>query len=1176
MPTSIAIRLAVEGGAEVKRSLEDAGRAGQAAFQGVGAAADAAGAATDRQTAKFQRLAQAAREAEAQARAQANVNALLGVGAGTAGSARESASAFEQELARQDQIQAARQEQAARSAQANINTLLGVRDAQIGAARASASVFEEAYRREAEALKQTADLRTTAIRNATSGWRDLGSAGAAALANIEASRRLGSLGVAPQAANGNTRLRSDQVQNLLYQGGDVLAQLGSGSPLSMIAFQQGPQIAQTFAGPQGASVRGAFAQAGEAASGLLARITPVVAGFGLLTTAVGLGAAALATYRSGQKELEQQLQGVGRASQTSVSQINAIAQASAMSGGVSIASAREMAGQFAATGRIGSEMYAGLIGVARDYATMTGQDLPDATRLLAAAFADPVKGADQLNEQLGFLDAATQKNIRTLAQQGNSLGAQKLLFDSMAGSIQKADERLGFFARGWERFKAASSNEIEAIGNFIDRGLGGGDAETRLRALQGQLNFRQRNMGAAGGLFDSLLGFDIETIRADIAKVQAEIDKGDREGSSARQRRRGLEIQSLVDGQDGATRQIEEIEAKAENIRRYFRENWLDPYGAAKRSMDGFVGQARQLREDLQAGGSSFAESLRQSGFQQRTVGFTQQGLSAAQINETAASREREAYRAGGPQNEIFAKLQSIEMERITQLQTLNAQTALQETQLGGAFSRLSSTVQRQILDASQEFGKVPASIIAAIAGKESSGNPNVGFSKVLGEDGRPSSAYGLGQITRGTAEEAVRLGYLPRGYDRTDPATMAQGIAAVLQMKIDQNGGDLNRGIMAYRGSNDPSVNRAYLTEVLRRSGQMGDATEAGVARDQDANARALQQANDNLRLNTEYYGKNGLQLEASTRAAQQYQEMLARGVPASEALAKSLLDVATQSATAAQRLKLVQYASDSTFEREQLGRSSSEQSAYSRARSLVGDTSTPAAQFIVQQELMNANLRETKQLATDAFGGFLSDISHGVSAMTALSNAFSRFADRLLSVAADKAISSLFGNLLGGGGSGGILGSFLGGGDSPTGGVRLFSSGGYTGPGDKSAPRGIVHAGEIVWSQDDVARVGGVAIADAIRRGGRGYAEGGIVGAERFTSPSPAAFRPAGGGSGLNVIVNEAPGGDRAQPRMERGPDGNPRIVVDMISRQQASDLAQGRGPLVAGVSGGRRLRG
>lgn len=270
MPASIAIRLGVEGGAEVKRALDDAGRAGQAAFQGVGAAADAAGAATDRQVAKFQRLAQAAREAEAQARAQANVNALLGVGAGSAGSARDSASAFEDALARQDQVEAARRAQAAQNAQTSLNQVLGIREAQVGAARASAGAFEDAYRQEAEALKRTADLRTAAIRNASTGWRDLSAAGTLALANIEASRRLGSLGVGPQAANENARLRPDQVQNLLYQGGDVLAQVGSGSPLGMIAFQQGPQIAQTFAGPGGASVTGALTQAGEAVSSFVA------------------------------------------------------------------------------------------------------------------------------------------------------------------------------------------------------------------------------------------------------------------------------------------------------------------------------------------------------------------------------------------------------------------------------------------------------------------------------------------------------------------------------------------------------------------------------------------------------------------------------------------------------------------------------------------------------------------------------------------------------------------------------------------------------------------------------------------------------------------------------------------------------------------------------------------
>ncbi len=63
-----------------------------------------------------------------------------------------------------------------------------------------------------------------------------------------------------------------------------------------------------------------------------------------------------------------------------------------------------MAGEFAATGRIGQEMLGGLIGTAKDYAATTGQELPDATKALAAAFADPAKGADTLNNQLGFLD----------------------------------------------------------------------------------------------------------------------------------------------------------------------------------------------------------------------------------------------------------------------------------------------------------------------------------------------------------------------------------------------------------------------------------------------------------------------------------------------------------------------------------------------------------------------------------------------------------------------------------------------------------------------------------------------------------------------------------------------------------------------------------------------------
>lgn len=56
-------------------------------------------------------------------------------------------------------------------------------------------------------------------------------------------------------------------------------------------------------------------------------------------------------------------------------------------------------------------------------------------------------------------------------------------------------------------------------------------------------------------------------------------------------------------------------------------------------------------------------------------------------------------------------------------------------------------------------------------------------------------------------------------------------------------------------------------------------------------------------------------------------------------------------------------------------------------------------------------------------------------------------------------------------------------------------FAEGGYTGPGPKLKPAGIVHAGEVVWSQEDVAAVGGPMAANRMRPTYRGYADGGLV---------------------------------------------------------------------------------
>lgn len=218
------------------------------------------------------------------------------------------------------------------------------------------------------------------------------------------------------------------------------------------------------------------------------------------------------------------------------------------------------------------------------------------------------------------------------------------------------------------------------------------------------------------------------------------------------------------------------------------------------------------------------------------------------------------------------------------------------------------------------------------------------------------------------------------------------------------------------------------------------------------------------------------------------------------------------------------------------------------------------------------------------DAFGGFLRDIRQGASAADAMSNAVDRMADRLLDLAADQIFASLFGSR--GSANGGLLGNLLGGG-SGSGSPSLldffsgsffpkFAVGGFTGPGDRLEPAGVVHRGEYVFDAAAVRRIG-LAPLEAMRAGLRGYADGGYVGGWTLADVAAAGAGAANSnGGGLNVIVNEAPGGDRATVRQGKDARGNPALFVDMISRQQASDLASGRGPVASVLPGARRLRG
>lgn len=111
-------------------------------------------------------------------------------------------------------------------------------------------------------------------------------------------------------------------------------------------------------------------------------------------------------------------------------------------------------------------------------------------------------------------------------------------------------------------------------------------------------------------------------------------------------------------------------------------------------------------------------------------------------------------------------------------------------------------------------------------------------------------------------------------------------------------------------------------------------------------------------------------------------------------------------------------------------------------------------------------------------------------------------------------------------------------------------WASGGYTGDGGKNTPAGIVHRGEVVWSQADVKAVGGPRRANAMRPTA-GYANGGIVGA---TSSAARMGSPE-----VNVVINNQGGGIEVQQQNTRQmPDG--RIFVELITNTVQAAINNG----------------
>ena len=129
-------------------------------------------------------------------------------------------------------------------------------------------------------------------------------------------------------------------------------------------------------------------------------------------------------------------------------------------------------------------------------------------------------------------------------------------------------------------------------------------------------------------------------------------------------------------------------------------------------------------------------------------------------------------------------------------------------------------------------------------------------------------------------------------------------------------------------------------------------------------------------------------------------------------------------------------------------------------------------------------------------------------------------------------------------------------------------FSGGGYTGSGGINEYAGDVHKGEVVWSQADIRRHGGVATVESLRKGNVSPIRSGTKGAGAGLSAQGSG---SGGPTGNNIAIHNYAGA-----QVETQQDGDQlKIFIKQAKREIAKDLAQGNGEVTRALTSGYGLR-
>ncbi|MCP3469817.1 phage tail length tape measure family protein [Bradyrhizobium sp. CCGUVB1N3] len=180
-----------------------------------------------------------------------------------------------------------------------------------------------------------------------------------------------------------------------------------------------------------------------------------------------------------------------------------------------------MATALAATGKVANDNLLPIVQIGKDFATTFGVTDTEAARQLATAFADPVRGAEQLNDRLGFLDAGMQRQIASLVAQNRLYDSQRALLAGVQGSLAKTAEVTSIWSQAWLGLKNTASNAFDTLGEKIANVLHLNDTlqQQRARILE-HIDSYENGWGKVFGS-----SADLARLKTDLAAINALIEK---------------------------------------------------------------------------------------------------------------------------------------------------------------------------------------------------------------------------------------------------------------------------------------------------------------------------------------------------------------------------------------------------------------------------------------------------------------------------------------------------------------------------------------------------------------------------------------------------------------------------------------------------------------------------